>query len=161
MNVGYRDLNMQDASKMIGIDYSTLAYWCRNNRINCINIGDGTKKGRYMLSEEEVLFLKHLKEKFGTRKILMYYRKDWKAGHEPAANEEVQDMPMIKSTVIDISTDESKEIHVTSIKPKLDEVMATISYIQDIKARIADIENEKAQLMKELEDLRKEVMTYL
>lgn len=36
--------------------------------------------------------------------------------------------------------------------------MATISYIQDIKERLEDIEAEKNQLLNELESMKKELM---
>lgn len=43
----------------------------------------------------------------------------------------------------------------------IENVTNTIVYIQEIKARLADLENEKELLTKELEELRKEVMGVL
>ena len=37
----------------------------------------------------------------------------------------------------------------------------TILYIRDIKERLEDLEAEKNQLLKELEDLRNEVLEYI
>lgn len=54
MNVAYDQINTADAAKMLKVDKTTVAYWCRNGIINFINVSDGNNKGRYMLTEDEV-----------------------------------------------------------------------------------------------------------
>jgi hypothetical protein len=131
-----------------------VATWCRKNVINCTNVGDGTKKGRYLIAEKEVLYLKSLIDKFGVRKALMNYRKTWEENWDNAKEETAE--PMIKSVVTNITVENAP-----LKKFNAENIATTISYIQDIKERLNDIEAEKNQLMAELEELRKEVMEYL
>lgn len=54
MNVAYDQISTADAAKMLKVDKTTVAYWCRNGIINFVNVSDGNNKGRYMLTEDEV-----------------------------------------------------------------------------------------------------------
>ena len=154
MNVAYNEISVQDAAKMLGVDKSTVAGWCRKNVINFINLSDGTKKGRYMIPENEVQYLKSLAKEHGSmRRALMAYRKDW---NEKKNKEEYPTVPVVKSVVTNITVEEPK-----TKKFNAENIATTISYIQDIKERLNDIEAEKNQLLNELEELRKEVMEYL
>ena len=158
MNVPYNQISAKDSAKMIGIDYSTVAGWCRKNIINYNNVGDGTKMPRYVLDEKEVGHLKKLKKQYGTRKLLLYYKKDWNKKE------------MIKSIVTDISTEVPDEWEVNKVPVDLtptrkpfdkDNIVTTICYIQDIKERLNDIEAERNQLINEWKDLQKELMGYI
>lgn len=154
MNVAYNEISCADAAKMIGVDKSTVSAWCRKQVINCVNLSNGNKNGRYMIPEKEVEYLRKLKKDYGSmRQAMMHYQKDWEENWD---NVKEPENTMIKSVVTNIT--------VENVKPKkfdVDSIATTISYIQDIKERLNDIEAEKNQLNAELEDLRKEVMEYL
>lgn len=187
MNVAFDKLSTGDAAKMIGIDKTTIAAWCRNGLINFTNVSDGTGKARYMLAEDEVMHLKALFKKYGKRKAMLYYKKDWNDKKVNTAEEAMfidkpelahvdakgcnivntagmlqQYFPGIPS--VDTATPlEVENNQPTVIKKKfdIDEITTTISYIQDIKERLEDIEAEKNQLLKEKEDLVKEILEFL
>lgn len=76
MNVAYDQINSSDAAKRIGVSIACIQRWCRDNIINYINVSDGTDKARYLLEEDEVSYLQDLVKKFGTRKAMLWYRKD-------------------------------------------------------------------------------------
>lgn len=158
MNVAYNEISASDAARMIGVDYSTVVAWCREGRVNCVNVSGGTKNGRYSLSEDEVLYIKTLKQKFG-KQFIRRYRRDWKKGRMPKQEElnmNSQPITTVKSVVMDISEEKP-------VKEKLDidEIAIKIGMVQDIKEKIDNLEAEKIQLTNELEKLRKEILEYL
>ncbi len=164
MNVAYDEISCADAARMIGVDYSTVVSWCRKDIISCINLSGGTKNGRYKLSEDEVLYIKKLKEKFG-KQFIRKYRKDWKKGKMPAiptpeVKVEVPEEKLesaIKSVVVNIT----KEEPVKPNKMDIDEIAIKIGYIQDIKNKIEELEQEKQKLIEEYDKLRAEVISVL
>lgn len=147
MNVAYNQINCQDASRIIGVDYTTVVGWCHDGKINSTNISEGTTRGRYMITEEEVDYLKMLKQKFG-KQFMRRYRKDWQRGKQPA-EAEVKPIATIKDFQY-VDTDSVPSPN----KADIDELAIKIGYIQDLKEQIA-------KLQTELETLRKEVMDYL
>lgn len=206
MNVKYTDINCQDAAKSIGVSTATIQGWCRNNLINFVDIGDGNKKPRYMISEQEVNYLKSLIKHHGKKKAMLYYDKHQNA--IPTANEvegewiKMEGEPLVIETPVveakrvqfncDISAEDKQiidsecekrgmtrtnyihmllnksavsdeiEDNIPTRKPfDKDELVATISYIQDIKERLEDIEAEKNQLLNELELTKKELIESL
>ncbi len=202
MNVAFDKLSTGDAAKMIGIDKTTVAAWCRNGLINFTNVSDGTGKARYMLAEDEVMHLKSLFKKYGKRKAMMYYKKDWNticekklkmttsaeeamfidkpelahvddndiSKYRPSSDvlnsvntvDRLQDCfpnMAIADTEQECSEEVFKRASTTKMNP--DKILDTIMYIQDIKERLEDLEAEKNQLLKEKEDLVKEIMEFL
>lgn len=159
MNVAYNEISCADAAKMLGVDYSTVVKWCRDNRINHVNVSEGSENGRYILAEDEVRYIKTLKDKFGNQ-FIRKYRKDWKKGTEPAKDvvyvEPTMPVPTIKSVVTNITTEEY-----TKNKVDIDEVAIKIGYIQDIKDKIEKLEQEKQKLVEEYDKLRAEVIQIL
>ena len=164
MNVAYNEISCADAAKTIGVDYSTVVGWCRDDRINFVNVSEGTKNGRYVLKEDEVEYIKHLKQKFG-KQFIRKYRKDWSNGTKPAqiqhvVEEKVEEVKKpvatIKSVVMNITKEETvKEIL------DIDEIAIKIGYIQDIKDKIEKLEQEKQKLVEEYDKLRAEVINVL
>jgi hypothetical protein len=200
MNVKYTDINCQDAAKSIGVSTATIQGWCRNNLINFVDIGDGNKKPRYMISEQEVNYLHSLVKSHGIRMAMLFYNKNKNAFEGESVMEEepvvvetpveepkkVQfncDIPVEDKQVIDQeceklgltranyihmlinkkdSVPEKTEEDIPTRKPfDKEEAMATLSYIQDIKERLNDIEAEKNQLLNELELMKKELIESL
>ena len=157
MNVAYNQINCSDASRIIGVDYSTVVRWCRDGKINATNISEGTEKGRYVITETEVDYLKTLKQKFG-RHFIRRYRKDWERGRQPATPEqETKPIAILKDTSANTNF---KPIE-TNEKADIDELAIKIGYIQDLKDKLASLELEKAKLSAQLDALRQEVLEYL
>lgn len=157
MNVAYNQINCSDASRIIGVDYSTVVGWCRDGKINTINISEGNKNGRYVITETEVDYLKTLKQKFG-KQFIRRYRKDWERGRQPATPE--QETKLI-ATIKDTSTNSNFKPIETNEKADIDELAIKIGYIQDLKDKLASLELEKAKLSAQLDELRQEVLEYL
>lgn len=171
MNVAFDQISCADAAKRIGVDYSTIVGWCRKNIINCVNICEGNMNGRYLLEEGEVDYLKDLVKKFGTRKAMLWYRKD-KATRYPKPKQE--EKPIDVSVVNTenrleqvMPNVEPPKTEVTFTLPKsekdsmVDQVTRNIMYIQDIKERLEDLEAEKQQLLVELKECQEEVMSFI
>ena len=157
MNVAYNQINCSDASRIIGVNYSTVVRWCRDGKINATNISEGTEKGRYVITETEVDYLKTLKQKFG-RHFIRRYRKDWERGRQPATPEqETKPIATLKDTTLNTNF---KPIDITDTV-NIDELAIKIGYIQDLKERLATLEVEKAKLSAKLDVLRDEVLEYL
>ena len=141
MNVAYDQISTADAAKMLKVDKTTVAYWCRNRIINFINVSDGNNKGRYMLTEDEVQHIKACIKEFGKSKWIKNYNKNWR--------EEVAPLGFVE-----------EEMPAAPVKEKkfdLDSIMTTISYMQDIKERMEDIMAEYNQLDNEYRQLKQEV----
>ena len=77
MNVPYNAINSQDAAQILGCHRATFLKWCKDGRINVTNLGEGTTRARYMVSEEEIDYLKRLKRKWGGKKFIQHYNKNW------------------------------------------------------------------------------------
>lgn len=164
MNVPYNEINARDAAKMIGIDYTTLVKYCRKGTINVSDVGGGKGKPRYLFTENEVEYMKGLKKKYGKR-FFGHYDKNWNVKEEPAIADE-QEL-FVKSNedfennkIVPVIVKEDNLLTRTE-KVDIDKIAITIGYIQDIKERLNDLEAEKNQLLKELEELRNEVIAAL
>lgn len=185
MNVAYDQINCSDAAKRIGVTIACIQRWCRDGIINFINVSDGTERARYLLEEDEVAYLQDLVKKFGVRKAMLWYRKD-KNTRQPKPYKSAGDFTVIKEPVVEkkvpvkvpnasiLNTDNRLQQVMPKVEaPNTSEPCKTeeqiiaekatkaILYIQDIKARLADLEKEKALLLKELEECKQEVMGLL
>lgn len=155
MNVAYNQISCSDAAKIIGVDYSSVTTWCRLGRINCTNISEGTINGRYVIPEDEVDYIKTLKQKFG-KQFIRKYRKDWQRGKQPAEQYTEEKPTPIKEFRY---TDTDSVI--TNTNTDIDDIANKIRTIQRIKTRLEDLDKERQQLSNKLEELRDEVMNYL
>lgn len=178
MNVPYNQINTTDAAKIIGVSYATLAGWCHDGRINVIDVSDGTGKSRYMLTEKEVYHIKKLREAQG-RSFITHYDKDWDVPEpvECLEEREVIQVPLeLPETEKQVPVKYPNENDLPTRKPlNLDNITTTISYMQDIRDRLAaiekerkileatmdDLEAEKNQLTNEYADLKREVVDQL
>ena len=172
MNVGYNEISTIDAARMLKVDKSSVSNWCRLGIINCINVGDGNSKPRYLITEEEVEHIGKCIKKYGKFKWSKRYNKNWNTKEKPVITVEPADENIIDSEqelflashkeYLEQRDNKAKEETNTPQKKfDLEKVTTTIAYIQDIKERLEDIEAEKNQLLAELEELRAEVMPYL
>lgn len=156
MNVAYNQISCSDAAKIIGVDYSSVTTWCRSGRINCINISEGTINGRYVIPEDEVDYIKTLKQKFG-KQFIRKYRKDWKRGRQPAETY-IKEEPQV--TLKDFQYIDTDSV-ITNTKTDIKDIANKIATIQDIKTRLEELDKERQKLSDKLETLRDEVMNYL
>lgn len=156
MNVAYNQINSADAARIIGVDYTTVVGWCRDNKINSTNIGEGVSRGRYMISEDEVDYLKTLRQKFG-RQFMRKYRKDWQRGKQPAETYTKEESQVTFKDFQYIDTDSV----ITNTSTDIDDIANKIRTIQRIKTRLEELDNERQKLSEQLEELRDEVMNYL
>ena len=102
-----------------------------------------------MLTEKEVEHLKALNKKYGRRNVLKHYDKNWDVPEDVYQYEERE----ITQTPIE----EQKEEDIPTRKAfDLDSITTTISYMQDIKDRLSQIEREKVELTEKLNDIEAE-----
>lgn len=156
MNVAYNQINSADAARIIGVDYTTVVGWCREGKINSYNIGEGVSRGRYMISEDEVDYLKTLRQKFG-RQFMRKYRKDWQRGKQPV-EAITKEEPTV--TVKDFRYTDTDSV-ITNTNTDIDDIANKIRTIQRIKTRLEELDSERQKLSDKLEELRDEVMNYL
>lgn len=164
MNVAYTDISSQDAANSIGVSISTIQGWCRNRLINFVDIGDGNKKARYMISEPEVNYLKSLVKEHGKKKAMLYYDKaknQYPTTYETKGEYDLSKYDYKFEETTPIPTPAEEENIPTRKTFDKDTIVATVSYIQDIKERLNDLEAEKNQLLNELELMKKEVLEYI
>ena len=155
MNVAYNQINSADAARIIGVDYTTVVAWCREGKINSVNIGEGISRDRYMISEDEVDYLKTLRQKFG-RQFMCKYRKDWQRGKQPV-EPITEEKPV---TIKDFRYTDTDSV-ITNNNTGIDDIANKIRTIQRIKTRLEELDNERQKLSDKLEELRDEVMNYL
>lgn len=169
MNVGYKDFSTVDVAKMLGLDKTTVSGWCRANLINFQNVSDGTKKARYLISEEEAEYLRKLFKKFGKGHAMSHYRKDWKRGKEPAQTdtyneEEITKVPIDErpdlELIVKTSEPETKK-YSDIIKYDEDKLLDAVLRIRDVKERINNLNAELAQLENEYKELKQDIMDWL
>ncbi len=164
MNVGFEDFSTKDVAAMIKVNQTTVCDWCKKGRIKNRNLSDGDKSGRYLIPEDEADYLRKLFKKWGKTKAMRHYDT---SRLEPilvtsgvVGDYEYENMPVVPE---EVETVENEETEYSPIPQKVDpdKIAATISYIQDIKERLQDLEAEKNQLLNELEELREEVKSVL
>ena len=156
MNVAYNQISCSYAAKIIGVDYSSVTTWCRLGRINCTNISEGSINGRYVIPEDEVDYIKTLKQKFG-KQFIRKYRKDWQRGRQPAETYTKEEPQVTLKDFQYIDTDSV----ITNTKTDINDIANKIATIQDIKTRLEELDKERQKLSDKLETLRDEVMNYL
>lgn len=86
MNARIDMYSPEEVAKSVGVTSATICNWCREELINCNKVGDGTKSNRYEITEDEYRHLRDLARKYGPKKVLLYYRKDWSESVKNPAN---------------------------------------------------------------------------
>lgn len=113
MNAPYNVLNAKEAANVLKVDYTTVSGWCRRGIINCENVGDGPYKNRYAIEEDEVRYIKNLIQKYGVRKMLLNYNKNWREDAKAYKPE-----PVKLQRTFDIYDDEDEDEATVPIKPE-------------------------------------------
>ena len=72
MNVGYADINTEDAATMLGVQRQTVTNWCRQGYIRFFNVSDGNKKPRYLFTDDEINRVSKLIDNYGKYNWIHY-----------------------------------------------------------------------------------------
>ncbi len=186
MNVSYNEFSAGDVARMLKVDKSTVASWCRDGKIINKNISQGPHHARYLIPESEAEYLRKLCKKYGKRGIMQHYERVGEPilnpnGLKPTEKPYSKANIGVKEELVDnISfncdpNEHSKEVTTYNVFPDdeqadnltpckefdVDTIALQIARIQEIKERINDIAAERNQLIHELEDLRGEVKKYI
>lgn len=146
MNAAYNQTSPSDASKVFGVTPQTVTLWCRNGIIRYQDVSAGSARPRYIIPDKEMDRVSGLIKKYGKRNWMLYNN----------IKEEVACAPE------PIKTIPAPEEEYTAVwESEADKVARTILYIKDIKERLEDLEAERNQLIKELEEMRNEVLAYI
>lgn len=78
MNARIDMYSPEEVAKSVGVTSVTICNWCRSGFINCNQVGNGDKANRYEIEEDEYRYLRDLARRYGPKKVLLYYKKDWK-----------------------------------------------------------------------------------
>ncbi len=160
MNTPFNEYSAGDVARMLKVDKSTVANWCKLGKIESVNISKGPHNSRYLIPEKEVDYLRSLVKEYGsTRKALLHYIKREERPGEPepyTAPEESEFYECEDELTEEIIPNRPRRREIT-----IDEISLKIAQIKDIKERLNDIEAEKNQLMNELQSLRKEIMDFI
>lgn len=169
MNVGYDKNNCADAARRIGVTMSCVQRWCRENIINCTNVSDGDKKSRYLIDEDEIMYLKKLVKSHGIRKAMNFYNKD----HNKKTNVSkgaiiVETNPVIPKAVIKAEEPVVVETkHSSGIDEKIpvkkfdaDDLIYHFERIQDLKEELENLEARRNQINNEIASHRETIMAH-
>lgn len=178
MNVGYKDINTLDAARMLKVDKSSIIYWCANDVINYTNVSDGIHKKRYLISEDEIDYIKSLIKKHGKRNWRKFYDKNWNKKEmkpmnvitsdeamfieEVSEKEEKEEYPTVKAEsakVIEMSIEEQAP------KKKIDfdedKLLNSVLHIREVKEEIENCKARLAQLENEYKEYKQEILEWL
>lgn len=113
----------EEAAKIIGVTSVAVANWCRDGRINCNDVSNGSKNGRYEIEDEEVRYIKKLVQEHGARNMLMYYKKNWRSCSEDEIDpdklytaKEVANIVHIDKTTVNLWCRNNKINHISKKK---------------------------------------------
>ena len=162
------------AAKYIGIDEAALRRYCVEGRINCrAEKNEGGKGNRYFIPGWELLYIKGLYDRYGKVgrfSAMHHYVKD--------RNDTTCKPDEVVNGVLEWKRDEhddpDKELYSVRYSPnhpdvllgyvdengntpKKNDITTTFNYILEVKARIQDCKEELALLENEYADLRKEI----
>lgn len=78
MNARIDMYSPDEVAKSVGVTGATIRNWCRDGIINCNNVSDGSVDARYEIPEDELRYLRGLAREYGSKKVLLYYNKNWR-----------------------------------------------------------------------------------
>ena len=148
-----------EAAKLLGVNRTSLTGWCKRGLIEYVNVStpDSTIP-RYAISQEEIDRVTKLMKRYGKKKWLAHAKKKKKA---PIVEMSIDESPAKVEEKPAPAPIEPVQVEKKPEKLDPDKVMKTIMYISDVKERLQDLEVEKANLEKELEELREEIKSYI
>ena len=158
MNVSYDKVSVKDLARMLKLDNSTVSMWCSKGKINYTNISEGNIP-RYEISEKEANYIIDLFKQYGKTKAMRHYDKEHFNKTETCDNTieaEVTMVPVILKPTQEVQEEERDEEELKGY-----EIVSTIKRIRTIKAKIQELDDEKAGYVRELESLKNDVMGWL
>ena len=174
MNVSYKDYSTVDVAKILGVDKTTVAGWCRNNIINYQNLSDGTTRARYLIPETEVEYLRKLFKKHGKRKAMQNYNKDWDKKTPKRSTpapvifpaEAFFGIPEEEETTSEVACTLDPESTPTPTpikKPEFDEdrLLNAVLHIREVKEEIENCQARLNQLQNEYTELKQDIMDWI
>ena len=173
MNPTFEQISCTDAAKMLGVTRSTVGSWCRHNIINYIDVSEpNSNVPRYVLTDIEVDKIKRAMKRHGKQNWTKHYCKtrgitsptklaDDSNMFLNIADNEKLDEPSLSSEEIVNNGTESAMVSSDISEESVEKIKNTIIYVRQIKARLNDLEQEKAMLTQELETMRKEIMDFV
>lgn len=139
MNVAFDKNNTSDVATMLGVSPQVITSWCRQGLIKATNVSDGTKKARWLISDEEVQRVSNLINKYGARMWITY------ADAEPV--EKVTVVPVVEV---------KKPATVSKAEPS-DEFVDLYWKIKEAKEELENVIARKNQLENLLADYEKQL----
>lgn len=130
MNVTFDKINTEDAATVLGVNRTTVTYWCRNGLIRFTDLSDGVGKARYMFDADELDRINRLIEKYGSRAWTRHANEGLAIeANEPIKTEAIKPI---------IATTDPEEY----IPDETDELVSTIKKIRALKIQRDKLLNE-------------------
>lgn len=146
MNVTFDKINTEDAATVLGVNRTTVTYWCRNGLIRFTDLSDGVGKARYMFDADELDRINRLIEKYG--------RRAWtRHANEGLAIE--ADKPVKVEAIKPIVTTTDPEEY---IPDDTDELVSTIKKIRALKIQRDKLLNELDSIDEAIRNLKTKVV---
>lgn len=86
MNADYRYLTPDEAGKILGVTRSQISVWIRAGLLKALNVGDGTKRPRWQISETD---------------LINFHRPILKRGRKKATDSNPIEKHVVKEPVVD------------------------------------------------------------
>lgn len=131
MNVGYADINTQDAATMLGVQQQTVTNWCRQGHIRFFNVSDGNKKPRYLFTDDEINRVSKLIDNYGKYNWVHY-------------NDIIEKKPEEENQMEEVITEE--------VKPEEYIVDDTDEVVNDIK-KLRELKIQRDKMLAELDNI--------
>ncbi len=173
MNVSYDKNNCADAARRIGVTLACVQRWCRDDVINYTDVGNGDKRARYLIEDDEITYLKGLVKEHGIRKAMRYYKKNHnkkinvsKGAIIVETNSTIPKAIIKSETVVEEHANNIERV--STIDKKMptkkfdaDDLVYRFERIQDLKEELDNLEARRNQITNELERLKNEIMENL
>lgn len=141
MNVGFADINTEDAATMLGVQRQTISYWCRQGYIRFFNVSDGNKKPRYLFTDDEINRVSKLIDNYGKYNWIHY-----NDIHNGVEKEEPEEAHMEETTI--------KE----EIKPE-EYIVDNTDEIVDYVKKIRQLKVQRDKMLAELDAIDESIKT--
>lgn len=131
-NVGYADINTQDAATLLGTSKWNIQNWCRWGYMKYINVGDGNVRPRYMFTEDEIDRIDKLIKKYGKRGWIVHIKNEMAKETQSKSEETVTTVSNPEDYIPD-DTDEITDYvkKIRALKVQRDKLLAELDNIDE------------------------------
>ena len=148
MNVGFDGYNSVEVGEIMGVDKSSVIYWCRNGYIRYQDVSEpGSTMPRYLFTDDEVSRVKGLRKKYG-RAWVRHSNEGLTMPKPKTEDTVVPSVANIKSSV--------NEVHDKS--NGTNGIIRRIEKVKELKDELNDLEARRNQIMAEIEILKNEII---